>query len=429
MIAFTGAGTALTSVSGSLSFISSCLIMIIILRSKQNTPYHRIMFFMSFWDSIASVAMALTTIPMPKDVEYDFASPSYGTTRTCQAQASIILFSLGLVLLSNIMLNVYYLCTIRYNVSNAKFRLRAEPIFLLTAIPLTLFQPIYYAFNGIFNPTPYFTFCMIDPFYPQECLLSTEEQDEECIVAELDDSTSTAWFVYEYFNTGFASLQFLVLCVTMFLIVQSARKHIEVAEAELSRPQLHSDTTNLAWQAFMYICACILTWIFPCLHVFVQDNRILNALTLFFFPMQGFFHLFIFLYHKVYAHKKLNQSTSTTALKISVLKPWEVDDNHEFVDNLEIIQHDKTFRRFISALQEYNNENMDVGGLEFTSLPSLPSKEISAEESENGLKSKDLSVQHSIRETESVDENILKNFFQDPGNSVENQRSVFSSPY
>ena len=72
---------------------------------------------------------------------------------------------------------------------------------------------------------------------------------------------------------------------------------------------------------------------------------------------------------------------------------------------------------------------MDVGGLEFTSLPSLPSKEISAEESENGLKSKDLSVQHSIRETESVDENILKNFFQDPGNSVENQRSVFSSPY
>ena len=67
--ASTTAGTVLPTVSGSISFMPSCLIMITtILRSKQNTPYHRIMFFMSFWDAIASFSVALTTLPLPSDV-------------------------------------------------------------------------------------------------------------------------------------------------------------------------------------------------------------------------------------------------------------------------------------------------------------------------------------------------------------------------
>ena len=41
IFAFTKAGIIFPTVSGSLSFLSSCLIMITILRSKQNTPYHR----------------------------------------------------------------------------------------------------------------------------------------------------------------------------------------------------------------------------------------------------------------------------------------------------------------------------------------------------------------------------------------------------
>ena len=115
--ALTKAGIIVPATSGSLSFLSSCFILISILRSKQNTPYHRIMFFMSIWDAITSFCYALTTIPMPSDVVYDYAGPSFGTKETCEAQSFILLSAAGLILMSNILLNIYYLCTIRYNIA------------------------------------------------------------------------------------------------------------------------------------------------------------------------------------------------------------------------------------------------------------------------------------------------------------------------
>ena len=59
--------------SGSLSAIASGLIIVAILKSdtKMKTVYHRIMFFMSCADISASIAMALTTIPMPQHMSQE----------------------------------------------------------------------------------------------------------------------------------------------------------------------------------------------------------------------------------------------------------------------------------------------------------------------------------------------------------------------
>jgi hypothetical protein len=88
--ASTEAGIIIPTITGGLSFLSSSFIMITIYRSKQNTVYHRILFFLSFWDAIVSFCIALTTLPMPKDVIYDYKGPSYGNHGTCSMQAFLI---------------------------------------------------------------------------------------------------------------------------------------------------------------------------------------------------------------------------------------------------------------------------------------------------------------------------------------------------
>jgi len=60
---------AVPKITGSISAVSSSLIIYLICRSKPklSTIYHRIMFCMSVADILASTAMALTTLPMPRN--------------------------------------------------------------------------------------------------------------------------------------------------------------------------------------------------------------------------------------------------------------------------------------------------------------------------------------------------------------------------
>ena len=53
-----------------------------------------------------------------------------------RAQAFVIVLASGLVLLSSIFLSIYYLCAIRYNMSQETFQKYAEPILLLIAMPI-----------------------------------------------------------------------------------------------------------------------------------------------------------------------------------------------------------------------------------------------------------------------------------------------------
>ena len=104
------------TVTGTISFFSSALILSIIWRSHVNSSYHRIMAFFSFWDMVLSFAVAITTLPMPSDVgdTYDFAGPSYGNVTTCEAQAFAVLLGIGLTICSNSVLSLYYLRVCRF---------------------------------------------------------------------------------------------------------------------------------------------------------------------------------------------------------------------------------------------------------------------------------------------------------------------------
>ena len=114
---FTRTASVLQSCSGTLSFFSSATIIYIILKSKSNTEYHRIMVFMAFWDMVSSSMFAISTIPMPKDVIYPYGGPSFGNIRTCEAQAFLIWVGIPFTSSTNMLLNIYYLCTVRYKIN------------------------------------------------------------------------------------------------------------------------------------------------------------------------------------------------------------------------------------------------------------------------------------------------------------------------
>ena len=90
---FTKTGIVIPIVTGTVSFFSSALIIFIIIRTVTTathkwSAYYRIIFGLSIADCFTSLATALATIPMPKDVIYPFEMPSYGNILTCELQVS-----------------------------------------------------------------------------------------------------------------------------------------------------------------------------------------------------------------------------------------------------------------------------------------------------------------------------------------------------
>jgi len=149
-------------ITGSLSAISSSLIIYLILRSeaKLSTIYHRIMFAMSCADILLSIALLLTTLPMPQDfpctgTEETMRAPwmdGVGTIETCVAQGFIIDFGHQTMYSYNAMLCLYYTCAIVFKMKEEDIHKRVEP-FLLSIPPMIgLGLSIPPLFLGMYNP-------------------------------------------------------------------------------------------------------------------------------------------------------------------------------------------------------------------------------------------------------------------------------------
>ena len=81
-------GCIIVSTSAFISTICSITIITIIRRSSigLSTVSHRLLFAMSIADILTSLAMGATTLPMPKNMVYEFESMSIGNEFTCNVQ-------------------------------------------------------------------------------------------------------------------------------------------------------------------------------------------------------------------------------------------------------------------------------------------------------------------------------------------------------
>ena len=169
-------GLVVVTVTASLSALSSGVIILIIYKSRKSLTsivYHRIMFFMSISDVIASIAIALTTLAVPKDMIYTTnifpkSWPIYGTVATCSAQGFSLMTFTFLTYSCDFILCIYYLCSIKFGMSDRTFSLRREWAFFVLAILVVLPSAIRNLVQGNYNPDPNRARCKRIP-YPYDC--------------------------------------------------------------------------------------------------------------------------------------------------------------------------------------------------------------------------------------------------------------------
>jgi hypothetical protein len=176
---FTKSGVIIPTVTGTISFLSSSTIIYVIARSKSGikTAYHRIILGLSIGDCLISFVFLLNTIPMPKDVIYPFALPSYGNVATCEAQGLIYIIGNVACFCMNGILNIYYLCTLRFNMPEKTFRNYLEIPLYTTTLALSIGVSCGTLLNReVLNPSPTDPFCVPNS-YPAGC---TTEDNPNC---------------------------------------------------------------------------------------------------------------------------------------------------------------------------------------------------------------------------------------------------------
>ncbi|GFH57643.1 hypothetical protein CTEN210_14119 [Chaetoceros tenuissimus] len=403
--AFTRTGLILPIVAGTLSFVSSSAIIVTIFRSKQNTQYHRIMLVMSIFDAISSLFIALTTLPMPSEVNeggwYHFQGVALGSTVTCELQAFLIFLGLGMCCICNMFLNIYFFASIRYDVNEKKFRIFAEPTFLLfTSFAWVI--PIHFLRVGMLNPSPFEPFCFYST-YPYDCQMPG---GPDCIRGDKDPRLTHKFYLL-YFLIFISSL-ITVLVMTMIGIlwtvffekVETDEASCDIREGGRTNNETIQDSQNkpctrtsqgleehqtqivggesiqkvskysqkekkaMAIQALMYILTCLLVWGSSVLSFFQTMG--FGAIYVFFMPLQGFFNFLIFSGVKVYVATAVTKECSSIAhaLRTLFFSPHLLNDR-SIIGNMDLVREHGTRENneveiSINLSQLFHNGNINV---------------------------------------------------------------------
>lgn len=348
-VIITGMSTA------TISSLSSLLILSIIYRSqtKLKTVYHRIMTTLSTSDLILSIPLVVSTLALPKTQSFPFELPSYGNDTTCQLQGIAIIIGYGLIGWFSILLNIFHLCILKFEMQEMKFRKWIEIPFYVLGVPIFCILPILTAW-GNFQATPL-------PW----CAGKFEDANEK--------SSKDVRFI------AFIGISFALLFLCMGLILKSfynkkhnIQKEIRRAsttstdqEEEMSQDQqeliqdairekkeilLHcqENSKKVTIQAIMYILAFTLVIMFGFIEWFLNRGYISSSqssrqavavLRMIFQPLQGFFNMMIFVHQKVLT-AQINDAdlTYAEALRIVVFHPDILDhDEGPKISNLEIM--------------------------------------------------------------------------------------------
>jgi hypothetical protein len=332
----TRAGFITPIFTGLLSACSSGLIVYIISKSQQklSTTYHRLMAFMSAFDIISSIFVAVGSTMMPSDNIYKFEGPMLGNKVTCQIQGWLIVFALLGATSLYACLTWYFVCSIAFTLESTRIRKHIEPLMYSYSIIIASFVPSYYLSKDLINPNPNDIFCTISP-YPESC------DDEKWY--DWSNCTWSDGIVDEYFSSvvvavGVLLFHFILIVVGMSIIlwtVHKNRQEINAMQLECNNDETMYDDNDereesqnaadmrdlktfrvVMLQALMYIAAFFLTWSFNFFsEVFNIANYTLDACNCVFFPLQGFWNLLIFLFDKTYFIQQRQRGEEVTFYK------------------------------------------------------------------------------------------------------------------
>ena len=321
---------------------------------------------------------------MPSNVSnvYDYGgASSFGTVATCNAQGFLLLLGLGMCVLGNIFLNVYYLSSIRYNVSDEKFKKIAEPVFLLFT-PLAMVLPVTLLWHDLFNPTPYEPFCFYGE-YPHKC---RQSQTIECIRYAGYEHNWVKDFYFEYSMIFISSLMGFLFLSMVVIVYTVCTKKVDINEDENNGYQEYKKTESkiITWQALMYLTACLIVWLSSILSWVVP---FFETAYLFFMPLQGFLNLLIFMYHKVYVLTKVTYECDNwkEALLLILKSPKDAATEGQLVGNIDMVMDPS---RQIANLQHAIDNIVDNSNT--SGYPDANEQS----QNQSSIKSHDLSIQN-----------------------------------
>jgi len=327
-------GSNIARTSGSLSAISSLLLIVLIYRSRVrlSTVYHRIMFCMSVSDILASVAMALTTLPMPKDMIYTQfeLTEIHGNNATCSAQGFAFFVGANLTFGFNASLCVYYLASIRFKMSETRIRQKVEPFLYLGTVMVALPIGVLFIFTESYNPTPWDAWCT-NIEVPWQCSFLEDSFDEyECVfnarksrLARIFKFVTLAGFFFG-FACVFGSIVLIAISVysqerLLNIYTDSVHRNRRVSGSSgytsedtnfASSRSRHHFTKVALFQGLAYLSVFLLCQsnVFislirlqlPTDYDALRSHKWEQIYHLVTRPLQGFFNLLVFVGHKVY---------------------------------------------------------------------------------------------------------------------------------
>jgi hypothetical protein len=131
-------GIGLNCFSSVLSATSSIALIVIFLRSDKrlSSLYHRRIMSIAVATLVTSLAMAFSTLPMPKDMIYTaYEGIVAGSTLTCDIQYFFISLGAHFYYWFILILALYYVCRIVFSMSEYRFKKRIEiPMHIIAAV-------------------------------------------------------------------------------------------------------------------------------------------------------------------------------------------------------------------------------------------------------------------------------------------------------
>ena len=151
--------TIIPMVTGTLSIVASSTIISKVLKSQSRltTPYNRLLVGLCTFDIIASICHAFSTLPIPR------GSPDHwlalGDKATCSIQGTLMVFAQVGTPFYNVGLCIYFLCVVKYNMTDERFRKLWEAFLHAFPILYGLITSIGTFIAGYINPS--FAMCYI----------------------------------------------------------------------------------------------------------------------------------------------------------------------------------------------------------------------------------------------------------------------------
>lgn len=317
--------------TGFLSVLGSLFIIIDILHprnraKKMRKVYNRILLGMSLSDLCSSMAMSLSTWPMPNATNL---YATLGTQGTCTAQGFFVQMGTAAPLYSGF-LSVYYVLMVRYNWSETRGRMITWEIrFHCLAWLLTLGTAL--AALGLEQYNPANLWCWIAPL-PNDCVNSSKSPDGTSTCKRGDNA-----YIYRIaFYFVWLWLSIIVVTAATSLVVHSVWTKVRESRRYDIREELHrniikrlsmrrvvdtarkqpksaqeKNLSRVVVQGSLYIGAFYLTAVFPSVVRMVQarwnctyEHYFLSILTATFYPMQGFWNFFIYVRPRYLKYRK-----------------------------------------------------------------------------------------------------------------------------